>query len=347
MEDTEDDSAVARPSGVFFGLRSGVELFAAALLYDRVIFEVGLLNVTVGEGGSSSFWLPPNQITDEMRERARKPVEVGTPFSLAFGRQTEQGVPAKPEDMITAVSSTVTHAYMAEYHTGILDETEPLELDWIYVAGTPPGDIPTDDPLGDAIRTANLQDWRDEELLADRHTFERDLIYKSFNRDSLVASALDAAVTVTPLFQPMIARRGVTLDRPGDEALRILVPNIGKLPWEAVAEFREHPGCAEARSHLREFEQRAAEQEPEDAAAYLRAVAQQVSSAYMQALHDSRTRLGVELASEAIKTGVSLVPGVGPLAEKAATLTQLARETGRERRSWTTAVFKLASRSGR
>jgi hypothetical protein len=346
-----------RPSRVFFGLRSGVELFSdpasaqavtrakeAALLYDRVTFEIGLLDVTVGEGGGSSFWIPPDQITDEMRARARKPTQIGAPFSLSFGAQPERGVPAAPEDMVTMVNTNVTHAYVAEYHTGILDETEPLELDWIEIAHTPTT-FPSSDPVGQAISRTNFRDFTDTDLLRDRHTFAADLFSKSFNRDSTVAGALDAALTVTPLFEPMIAQHGLKLDRPGDEALRILVPNLGRLPWEAIAEFREHPGCQEARARLREFEQRAAESEPEDAVAFLRSVAQEAARAYMQALEDRRTRIGAELAEEAVKTGVSMIPGVGPVVEKAATLAQIAREAGRERRSWTTAVFKLADRS--
>jgi hypothetical protein len=85
-------------------------------------------------------------------------------------------------------------------------------------------------------------------------------------------------LTVTPLFEPMIAQRGLRLDRPGEEALRILVPNLGRLRWEAVAEFREHPRCQEARARLREFEERAAASEPEDAAAFSRGVAQEVTT---------------------------------------------------------------------
>jgi hypothetical protein len=68
------------------------------VLYDRVIFEVGVLDVTVGEQGGSTFWLPPDHVTDELRERGHKPIQVGTPFSLAFGQQSERGVPARPED---------------------------------------------------------------------------------------------------------------------------------------------------------------------------------------------------------------------------------------------------------
>jgi hypothetical protein len=66
------------PSIIFFPLRTSVELFAsrdapeaitraklAALLYDQVIFEAGLLDVTIGETGGSHWWTPPDALTAE------------------------------------------------------------------------------------------------------------------------------------------------------------------------------------------------------------------------------------------------------------------------------------------
>ena len=346
------DSAT-QPTGVFFGLRTAVELFRdpssahavtrakeAALLYDRVIFEVGMLDVTVGEGGGSSIWIPPSKITDERRALARIPTEEGAPFSVSFGKQEAFGVPARAEDMVPMVATTVTHAYVAEFHTGILDETEPLELDWIEVAETPVS-FPAESEIGKQIKRADLHDWTDRQLLPDHHHFERDLIYKSFNRDAAVAGAIGATMTVSPLFEPMIRQRGMTFDRPGDKALSILIPNVGSLSWEAIAEFREHPGCVEAREMLRLFELKAAELEPEGDTVDLQILASEVADAYAGALEDSRTRLGAELSKEAIKTSVSLVPGIGPIAEKVATTVQVAREWGRQRRSWTSAICKL------
>jgi hypothetical protein len=50
-------------------------------------------------------------------------------------------------------------------------------------------------------------------------------------------------------------------------------------------------------------------------------------------------------AEEAVKTGVSMIPGVGPVVEKTASVTQLVRDAARERRSWTAPIFKLANRA--
>ena len=59
---------------------------------------------------------------------------------------------------------------------------------------------------------------------------------------------MEAVFNVTGLFAPMIYRRGGTIDYPGGEALDIVVPHLGSLPWEAVMDFRDHQGSCEARA---------------------------------------------------------------------------------------------------
>lgn len=59
---------------IFFPLKSGVELFEdrsspqavtrakeAAVIYDEVIFEEGLYDITITPEGSTNFWTPPNE----------------------------------------------------------------------------------------------------------------------------------------------------------------------------------------------------------------------------------------------------------------------------------------------
>jgi hypothetical protein len=282
-----------RPSCVFFGLPSSLELFEdrtfpaavtrakeAALLYDKVLFEIGLLDVTVGPRGGMSMWHPPESLTAEFRERARQPTKLGAPMTIAIGSEDTPGVPAT--DMHPVVHTAISRAYVAEFHTGILDELLPLSYDWVDTIIVP-NTIPHGDPVGDLIRRQNNVDRSDKELLRHLGTFERDLVYQSFNRDATVAAHLDAAFTTTPLFEPMIARRGVRIDRPGDQALAIAVPNLGSASWVAITEFREHPACRDARNMLRGFEERAIESEPADAVAYMRTIAQQVTDAFAQA----------------------------------------------------------------
>ncbi len=344
-------------SCVFFGLRSSVELFEddkfpeavtrakeAALLYDKVLFEIGLLDVTVGPHGGMSMWHPPDSLTPEFRERARRPIKLGAPMTIAIGAEDTPGVPAN--EMRPIIQTEISRACVAEFQTGILDELLPLGYDWVDTIFVP-STIPLGDPIGDIIRRQNNADRGDKELLRQLGNFERDLVYKSFNRDAAVAARLDAAFTITPLFEPMIARRGVRIDRAGNEALAIAVPNLGAAPWEAIADFRDHPACRNAREMLRGFEERAIESEPEDAIAYVRGVAQHVTDAFAQAYLEERPSLAAELGKEAIKTTVSFIPGVGPLVEKVATATQLGLDEARRRRSWTSALMKLRDAAAR
>jgi len=71
--------------------------------------------------------------------------------------------------------------------------------------------------------------------------------------------------------QGLIERQRGERDRvlSGQHALEIAVPNLVVLPWEAVVEFRNHAGSAEARAMLREFGQKAATEYLEDAEAFL------------------------------------------------------------------------------
>ncbi|MDP8910374.1 MAG: hypothetical protein M3N47_14940 [Chloroflexota bacterium] len=340
-----------RPSCVFFGLPSSVELFEdrtfpeaitrakeAALLYDNVLFEIGLLDVTVGPHGGMSMWHPPDALTPEFRERARRPIQLGAPMTIAIGQEATPGVPAT--HMRPVVQTEISRAYVAEFHTGILDELVPLGYEWVDAISVPTT-LPLGDPVGDVIRRQNNADRSDRELLEHLGRFERDLVYQSFNRDAAVAARIDAAFTITPLFEPMTARRGIRIDRAGDEALAIAVPNLGTARWEAIAEFRDHAACRDARDILRGFEERAIESEPDDAIAYVRNVAQQVTDAFAQAYLEERSNLAAELGKEAIKTSVSFIPGVGPLVETVATATQLGLSEARRRRSWTSALMKL------
>ena len=346
---------MTEPSTVFFPLRTSVELFVspqspdavtrakeAALLYERLIFEVGLLDVTIGDTGGSTWWTPPQRLTRDRIERSRIPIPTGAPFSIAIGKQASPGEPA--QEMHAAVSGNVSVAFAAEWHSGILGDLVQFDPEWISTVELGGSDLPRSHPLGKQIANANFRDWTDKTLLRDRPTFERDFIYKSFNHDIVIAMDLNAAISITPLFDEMVDRHRLTPANVGDQALSVLVPNVGALPWEAVLEFRDHPGSQEAREMLRQFEQRAAQSEPRDALEYLRSISQEVTRAYALALEDQRPKLGEELAKEALKTGVSFVPAVGPAVEKVATVTQLLREGQRQRRSWTAAIMRLQDR---
>lgn len=121
--------------------------------------------------------------------------------------------------------------------------------------------------------------------------------------------------------------------------------NVGVLPWEAVVEFREHGGSVEARAMLREFEEKAAREEPEDAAAFLRGVSQDVTAAMATAAAAQRQRWPIRAAATGLGTVVGFEPHIGPFAGSALTAAVWGWETIRERKSWTAALMRLVERS--
>jgi hypothetical protein len=200
---------------------------------------------------------------------------------------------------------------------------------------------PREHPARAIIDGLNRSDRWDRKLMKGEDTFRRSFIIKSFNRDAIIAADMDASFSITPLFVPMIKRHGISLDRPGDHALSILVPNLGRLPWEAVAEFREHPGSSEARAKLREFEDRATGDEPQSAYEFLENVAQEVSSSYRAAIKELAPKLPESLALEAVKTFVSVSSVIGPVLEKGASVVHDAVEARRFNRSWIASLMRL------
>jgi hypothetical protein len=176
--------------------------------------------------------------------------------------------------------------------------------------------------------------------------FCRYFIYKSFNRDSVLTTSMGAVFNVTGLFAPMIERRGGVIDHPGGEALGVVVPNLGSLPWEAVIEFRAHQGSPEARAKLRQFDELPADEEPQDVVRFQRRVSQEVNSAIFGAWNDLRPNLPEALGMEAAKTGVSLYPIVGPFIASGLSVSEALARDFQDRRSWLAALWKLRDYPG-
>lgn len=339
-------------SAVFFPLRTSVELFAdpaspaavtrakeAALLFDRLIFEAGLLDVTISPGGSWQMWDPPHHLTPERLRKTREPIPLGGDFYVAVGREEAVGLPA--EQMHVVVSGKVSARYIAEFHTDILSELERLNPDWVETVALGSADPPRRDPLGRAIAELNFADLGARELMADNDEFLRSWIYKAFNHDLVIAGALEATFSISPLFTPMLQHRGLATEHAGEQALAVVVPNVGGLPWEAVAEYRDRPGSEEARAMLQQFEQLAADEGPGDAYEFLLKVSQRVTAAYAAALSETAKSLPEELAKEALLTGVSLIPAVGPVVSTASCVSQALIDVMNQRRSWSAALWQL------
>lgn len=333
---------------IVFPLQTSVELFRdpeaptaharakhAAVLYERLIFEEGIYEMTfIDGGGSNAFWRPATDATNEELRDARVLHETGTPFQLSMGVQSARGVPAPPEKMRVMMQGPVSRHYVAEWES-LLRELAPLKPDWVETFVCPDHALPQ--LMRDELRDLNWEASRDQQLLPGADTFLRDFTFQAFNRDALAASRLGGVFNITSLFTPMLTTAGVSLDSPGDRALEIWVPGLGGLPWEAILEFRQHPGAAEARHRLRELEREAGQGE----IGRLK-VAQHVTDDLIAAVEDMKPRFGIETVRQVLQTGVGiLVPAAAPLSS----LMEAGVKSRRHRRSWRAALMRLRQRS--
>jgi hypothetical protein len=339
-------------SAIYLPLATSVEMFSdpaqpaalvrakqAAVLHERLFVEMGYLDVSVTEHGGSRFWTPPDDITEDQIARARNPAPVGSPMSMSVGVQPAPGEPAT--EMRTVVAGSLTASYGAEWQSEVLGPLQALGVDWVEAIAIGGRDIPGTDPIGEEIAQLNWHASRDDSLLRDVNTFKRDFIYGSFNRDAVIAGELGAVLQITTLFEPMVTRASFAPQPSGQAALEVVAPNVGALEWGEIAEFRAHPGAAEARALMFEFDRRAMEQEPRDATDYLLKVGQQVTDGLMAAVRERSTKIASATREEIARLPVAFIPHVGPLIDKAITGIQLRTRAKREERSVVAALMKL------
>jgi hypothetical protein len=338
---------------LFFPLRTSVELFPdpesvaatarakeAVVLYDRVVFEAGLFEIAITETGSFANWRSPDDLTEEELARSRQLPEPGTAFSVMMGKEPARGVPAPPEAMRPVLGGPLSRSYVAEWHSGVIDELRELNPEWAAYAvlwdqGEPMVELrqpirETRRAIAEATREINMD------------AYIKRFAQEALARDAVVAAQMGAAFSVTSLFEPLLAGTGAELAPTGRVALDILVPDVGNLPWQAVAEYREHPGSEDARGKLHDFEERAMVAEPDDPLVFQREVFREISRDLFAVIADLEGSLTKDLADEAVKTGVSFIPVIGPFLGPGVSLAQAVAEEIQQRRTWYAAVMKLA-----
>ena len=102
----------------------------AAILYDEVIFEAGLLDASFTPSGSFINYVPEGMVTDDLRERARVVPEPGSGVAVSIGVQGAIDEPAPAEAMRLLFSGTLTATYAAEWESGVLHELLDLNPPW-------------------------------------------------------------------------------------------------------------------------------------------------------------------------------------------------------------------------
>jgi hypothetical protein len=135
---------------------------------------------------------------------------------------------------------------------------------------------------------------------------------------------------------------------PGAESLGFVVPNVSALPWDAIAEFREHDGSIEARARLREFEAEAAAREPRSSVDLVRATGVAVSDGLIGVGRDLSPKLPESLRGPILESAIGMVPLVGQYASLAVSMGDAIatlREHRAFQRSWVAAIFELRDAS--
>jgi hypothetical protein len=337
---------------LFFPLRTSVELFPdpssvaatarakeAVVLYDRVVFEAGLFEINITGGGSFENWRGPDALTLEDLAHSRELPSPGSSFTILVGKESSRGVPAPQEAMRPVLSAPLAQSYVAEWHSGVIEELVKLKPGWAGWTELPDqGEAMTE--LSPVVKdTRRAIERATDDIDIDRAV--KRFAQGALARDAVVAASIGAAFNVTSLFEPLIAGTGAQPEPSGRVALDILVPDVGKLPWEAIAEYREHAGSQEARGKLQEFEERVAAAGPDDPLEFQRGVFHEISRELFAVIADLEGTLTKELAGEAVKTGVSFIPVIGPFLGPGASLIQAVAEEVQERRTWYAALMKL------
>ncbi len=327
-----------------FPLRTSVEWFdhpaspaidgrakQAAVLYDEVVFEDGLFEIDITDGGAVQIWHPPESATEERLARANHPLEIGTPVIFSVGAQPAQGIPAAPEDMRVMMAGALKQRYVAELVSSVLAHVAEFNDGWAQIAFTGHMNASDFDRWLPHRSTRAVWDKALMPELGESNQWLRDFVIKSFDRDAALAAALDADFHVSPLFEPMVRARGPEglSGTAAHDALSYLFPDVTDLPWEVVMEFRAHDASREARSKLHGAIARTRQDG-------MLAADNALTRDMLFAEKELRKRHS--LSERLTRIAVSVIPMAGgPLAEGSAAMAEAARR----KRDWVAALSLL------
>lgn len=289
-------------------------------------------------------------------------------------------IPRLPDTLYA--ETEVEFRYVSEYHTGLLDELARLAADWIRVIEIDrnPREETTvsqcqlavldpasenDEPYATAHLTPDEARRFVERLRAiadeqgDANAFlaaaqqiavssdtepQEHMLAEDLAEAIHVATRLDAVPTLSSAFERVASERGVRVGMLGEESLGLVVPNFSVLPWEAIANFRDHQGAIEARGRLREFEVEAAAREPQGSAELVRDTAREVAKELFGAVSDLAPKLSDDIRGPLIGSTVGLVPVVGQYASLAVSMGDAISALRQHRDfegSWVAAILEL------
>lgn len=354
----------------------------ASVLFDEIVVESGLkLMEMSAEGIAAVIQRGPGSLSEALLRESRQ-VPEHAKHGIAVvpregGVEIYVGTNLPRIDEAFYVERELTGRYVGEYHTGILQDLAKLQAPWVRVVDIKrphEGSLEIDDgelttlpehgDIDDLITKIRmdseqavalgkeLQDPPEgsgagtespgEQELADYSA--KGLLSADLAEAIELGDRLDAVPALSGAFAEVASERGVPVGLPGVEALGFIVPNFSALPWEAVAEFRDHPGAIEAREKLREFDAAAEARGGSQTVEAVRATGRAVTTGLLGAVDDLAPKLPDEIGKHLASTSVGLIPVVGQYASLALSVGDMIaalRESERFDQSWVAAVFEL------
>lgn len=247
------------PRAVFLGLRSNVHFFASqrgflqldtriktlALVYDTLVFEDGVYDANIGEGGSFRLVSPYQDESQLKPVRTRR----GQPFGV---RAALTGT----DDYHTVIATTSVKAYRSQF-ISTLQQLAPLRPDW---ARTVDGVATEWASAADTV--ARDWKWKDGDLLRDilpdEHHFFRDALIDHLYTDLARAYVFGMDLAPDGVHATLLRRKAADARlhdaASGVRTLGLLLPAVHRASWHDIADLRKDRGLANLRAKLREHD---------------------------------------------------------------------------------------------
>jgi len=223
----------------------------SSLLYDQVLVEAGQMTIQAGPQAAST-WRHGHNPQSELKWQsplARKRTQEAS-FSVSIARETTPGIPATgPYHQVLASQTSISWFPTLEPFQKEL----PADCDWIIFGST--NQLPPEfKNLADRWKRYDDRNGALTRLVSEH--FVRSQLVEHISTDLAVGAAEGWDVSVDRLHGRVISARfanDAAVDIRGI-ALPILVPRVGHLGWDDIADIRRLKEMERLRAVLREVE---------------------------------------------------------------------------------------------
>jgi hypothetical protein len=271
----KDQDVIITTRAAWFPLRSNIAYFETtgpsldiedrvkqmAMLADELVFEPGMLDVTISDGGSWDSHTPPSQLDEESIRQRRQAVTAGEPVGFFIGVQPGPGQPAPPEAMRQIIGGRLERSFVAEYHL-LAQESGLTDQPWVHFGVPHPEDEVVAKGIRDELERKDFFQKSKTKLPAlSGSTWLDEYLRKGLNIDIGRGGAMQLPVMLDALHAPILQWRAEHVANsqraepiPGAEALHLWAPNFTKLEWKDIIKLHNHDAIGEFRQTLIEAE---------------------------------------------------------------------------------------------